>query len=82
MGDRWRALRADGLRGKVMRLINSNYARLRGPARSHFRRWPVLSTVLWPAPTARGSYRAEVRALRSWVDRRMDWLDGRFMRRR
>ena len=82
MGDRWRALRADGLRGKVMRLINSNYARLRGPARAHFGRWPVLNTVLWPAPTARGSYRAEVRALRSWVDRRMDWLDGRFMRRR
>ena len=82
MGNRWRALRADGLRGKVMRLINSNYARLRAPARSHFRRWPVLNTVLWPAPTARGSYRGEVRALRSWVDRRMDWLDGRFMRRR
>ncbi len=82
MGNRWRALRADGLRGKVMRLINGNYRQLRGPARSHFRRWPVLNTVLWPAPTARGSYRAEVRALRSWVDRRMDWLDGRFMRRR
>ncbi len=81
MGNRWRTLRADGLRGKVMRLINSNYRSLRGPARKHFARWPVLHTVLWPAPTARGSYRAEVRALRSWVDRRMDWLDGRLMRR-
>lgn len=82
MGTRWRELREAGLRGKVLRTIDSNFRRLRGPARGHFRRWPVLDTILWPAPTARGSYRAEVRALRSWVSRRIDWLDGRFMRRR
>jgi hypothetical protein len=81
LGQRWRELRAAGLRGKVLRMIDSNYERLRAPARGHFRRWPVLDTVLWPAPTARGSYRAEVRALRSWVSRRIAWLDGRFMRR-
>ena len=81
MGARWRELRADGLRGKVMRMISASYRQLRGPARAHFRRWPVLDEVVWPAPVARGSYRAEVRFLRSWLDRRMDWLDGRFMRR-
>jgi hypothetical protein len=81
MGARWRQLRADGLRGKVMRVISANYRALRGPARSHFRRWPVLDTLVWPNPAARGSYRAEVRFLRSWVSRRMNWIDGRFMRR-
>ena len=81
MGARWRALRAAGLRGDVLRMVNSNYRLLRGPARTHFARWPVLSRRIWPNPVARGSYRAEVRALRSWLDRRMDWLDRRFIPR-
>ncbi len=82
MGARWRQRRADGLRGMVMRMISANDRALRGPARAHFRRWPVLNTLVWPNPAARGSYRAEVRFLRSWVSRRMNWIDGRFMRRR
>ena len=81
MGARWRALRADGLRGKVMRMISVHYRELRGPARAHFRRWPVLDRLVWPNPAARGSYRAEVRFLRSWVSRRMSWLDRRFIPR-
>ena len=82
MGARWRELRAAGLRGKEMRMISANYRLLRGPARAHFRRWPVLNRRVWPNPVARGSYRAEVRFLRSWISRRMNWIDGRFMRRR
>jgi hypothetical protein len=80
MGARWRGLRADGLRGRVMRMISANYRQLRGPARAHFRRWPVLNRLVWPNPAVRGSYRAEVRFLRSWLSRRMNWLDGRFLR--
>jgi CotH kinase protein len=81
MGARWRELRAAGLRGKVMRIISASHRALRGPARSHFRRWPVLGRRVWPNPAARGSYRAEVRFLRSWVSRRMSWLDRRFIPR-
>ena len=80
MGARWRALRAAGLRSALMRMVSSNYRLLRGPARAHFSRWPVLSRRIWPNRVARGSYRSEVRALRSWLDRRMDWLDARFTR--
>jgi hypothetical protein len=81
MGARWRALRAAGLRGDLLRMVSSNYRLMRGPARAHFSRWPVLSRRIWPNPIARGSYRTEVRALRSWLDRRMDWLDRRFIPR-
>jgi len=81
MGARWRALRAAGLRGDLLRMVSSNYRLLRGPARAQFSRWPVLSRRIWPNPVARRSYRAEVRALRSWLDRRMDWLDRRFIPR-
>jgi hypothetical protein len=41
----------------------------------NFRRWPVLDRRIWPNPRARGSYRAEVRALRSWLTRRIGWID-------
>jgi hypothetical protein len=35
----------------------------------------VLDRRIWPNPRARGSYGAEVRFLRSWLDRRIRWLD-------
>jgi hypothetical protein len=33
---------------------------------------------VWPNPVARGSFRAEVSFLRSWLARRITWLDARW----
>jgi hypothetical protein len=41
----------------------------------NFRRWPVLDRRVWPNPVARGSHRAEIRFLRSWLKRRIAWID-------
>ena len=38
-------------------------------------RWPVLDRRVWPNPVARGSHRAEVRFPRSWLERRIRWID-------
>jgi CotH kinase protein len=78
---RWRALRAAGLRRQILRSVDRHAARLTrtGAAARNFRRWPVLGTRVWPNPPAaaqRTSYAAEVAALRSWLTRRIAWMDA------
>ena len=75
---RWRELRAAGLRRDVLAAVERSRRELRGAAGRNFRRWPVLDRRIWPNPVARGSYRAEVRSLRSWLVRRIAWLDRKF----
>jgi hypothetical protein len=77
MAHRWRDLRAGGLRRRVLATVERSRRELRGAAGRNFRRWPVLDRRIWPNPAARGSFRAEVRFLRSWLVRRIDWLDVR-----
>ena len=78
---RWRALRAGGLRRALLRDVARHARRLEatGAAARNFRRWPVLGVRVWPNPPAavrRTTYRSEVAALRSWLERRIDWMDG------
>jgi hypothetical protein len=76
LGARWRQLRAEGFREAVLAAVDSSERELRsGPAGRNFRRWPVLNQRLWQNPAARGSFGAEVRHLRRWLDQRMTWLD-------
>jgi hypothetical protein len=77
MARRWRELRAGGLRGRILATVESSRLELRGAAGRNFRRWQVLDRRIWPNPVARGSFRAEVRFLRSWLVRRITWLDSR-----
>jgi hypothetical protein len=75
MARRWSALRRDGLRRDVLAIVDQAERELRGEVVANFRRWPVLDRRIWPNPRARGSYRAEMRFLRSWLDRRIRWID-------
>jgi hypothetical protein len=72
---RWRELRAAGLRRRVLAAVDRSRAELRGHVTRNFARWPVLERRIWPNPRARGSYRAELRFLRSWLSRRIGWID-------
>lgn len=81
MARRWRELRGAGLRRQLFAIIARSQAELRGEVSRNFRRWPVLNRRIWPNPVARGSHRAEMRFLRSWLNRRIRWIDrnvGRF----
>lgn len=75
MADRWRTLRAAGLRRDVLASVDRSRNQLRGAVTRNFQRWPVLDRRIWPNPRARGSYRAELRFLRSWLNRRIAWID-------
>lgn len=73
---RWRELRRTGVVGRVIRGIDVDARTLRGPQQRNFQRWPVLRTVVWPNPAARGSHAAEVAHLKSWLTRRAAWIDA------
>lgn len=75
MAERWRELREHGLRRAVLRIVSASRRQLSGEIGANFRRWPVLDQRIWPNPVARGSYTAELRALRSWLNRRIGWID-------
>jgi len=72
---RWHQLRRAGLRRHVLATVNRSHEQLRGAIVPNFRRWPVLDRRIWPNPRARGSYRAELQFLRSWLTRRIRWID-------
>jgi len=77
---RWRELRAGGLRRDLLRRVDRHAARLTasGAAGRNFRRWRVLGRRVWPNPPSarsRTTYGSEVRTLRSWLSRRIAWLD-------
>ena len=74
---RWEQLRADGLRTWLQRSINRRVRVLRVPARRNFARWRVLrENGVFEGQPRRASYRAEVRAMKRWIDQRIAWLDG------
>jgi hypothetical protein len=76
MAARWHALRRAGLRRAVRATVAGAQRELRGAVVPNFRRWPVLGRRIWPNPVARGSYTAELRFLRGWIDRRIRWIDA------
>jgi hypothetical protein len=77
MAERWLQLRAAGLQQTLHRAIDASLAELRGELQRNFTRWPVLHRPLWPSTVGRGSHAAEVRHLRTWIDRRIAWIDAK-----
>jgi hypothetical protein len=71
---RWREL---DIKPHVTAAIAGAERDLRGDVGRNFTRWPVLHTPLWPATKARGSHGAEVRFLKTWMNRRITWMDRR-----
>ena len=78
---RWRELRRAGLKRDVMRAIARMSAELRNPAARNFKRWRILGRYVPPNPRDprtgryRTTWRSEVSFLRSWLSRRIAWLD-------
>jgi hypothetical protein len=80
MAARWAEWRRAGLRRHVLATVHRSERALHGAIGRNFARWPVLDRRIWPNPRARGSYRAETRFLRSWLKRRIAWIDGNIRR--
>jgi hypothetical protein len=74
---RWRALRAAGHAEALLADVGAQAAALRdaGAAGRTFRRWPILDRRVFQEPAVRGTWTAEVAALRRWLQARVAWLD-------
>ena len=44
----------------------------------NFKRWPILDAIVHNNYQALGSYDAEVGTIRSYIPRRIEWMDGKF----
>ena len=77
---RWRQLRADGTIDRVLTEVAVQQAYLGVVQAGNFRRWPILSTWVWPNRVVTGSYGGEVQALDEWLRARIAWLDGQLGR--
>jgi hypothetical protein len=74
---RWKKLRAGGLRKSLFASATKYVTELGPAAKRNFKRWPVLKERIWQEPVLRGSYSAEVKGLRSWLRKRVAWLDSK-----
>lgn len=57
--------------------INAIYPHLEKVSKNEFKRWPVLKEeYIWPFIESMDSYTAAVDSLKSWIARRIQWMDG------
>jgi len=73
----WAYLRGGELVSKeiIRQKIDSTMAELLPSATLNYRRWPTLEEVTHNEAIARGSYEAEVDAVRTYSNRRINWID-------
>lgn len=81
VAERWRSLRAAGLRERLLARVTETADRLRATkaVKRNFERWPVLGEVIGPNPPEaadRTTYASEVAALSAWLDARISWMDA------
>ncbi len=74
---RWQELRRGVLSvPRIYGIVDSLAALLGEAQQRNFERWPILGTYVWPNAYIGGSYLAEVRYLKSWIQNRMLWMDA------
>ena len=77
LGRRWQSLRQGALHtDSLLAFVQAQQALLAEAQARNFNRWPVLDTYVWPNAYVGGSYTAEMRYLRDWLQQRLAWLDA------
>lgn len=60
----------------ILDTIDAIYPHLEKVSKNEFKRWPVLEQDgIWPFIESMESYTAAVDSLKSWIVRRMEWMD-------
>ena len=58
--------------------INENATYLKYAMIENDSRWNILYTPTWPNHDVWGNYQNEVQCLKTWLDKRFDWLKSQF----
>lgn len=61
------------------RLVDSLATLLNQSQELNFKRWPILSTIVHQNPAARGSFQAEVNAVKKYLTDRIGWMDKKII---
>lgn len=73
---RYQALRQNEMKTeRINRYIDSSAVLLQEARIRNFTRWPVIGQKLWPNFYVGSSYEEEVTYLKSWITRRLEWMD-------
>lgn len=79
LSKRWTDLRRNILSEQViLNAIDSMSLLLNESQQRNFQRWNVLSLYVWPNLYVGGSYENEIQYLKTWVKKRLTYLDGVF----
>jgi hypothetical protein len=72
---RWNALKTTQI-DTIIPFIDATAAKLQLSQQENFKRWPILTSYVWPSPEERKSYSAYVNSLKKWLTARITWMDG------
>ncbi len=74
---RWNQLRQSTLSlYNINNFIDSTYKLLEDASYRNFTRWPVMGIYIWPNPSPLSySMKEEVDSLKSWIQKRFEWMD-------
>jgi hypothetical protein len=62
----------------VSGLIDSLINEMGDAVARNFQRWPILGTYQWPNSYVGQTYAEEEEYLRSWIDERLEWINGQW----
>lgn len=75
--DRWWELRRSVFQPEtILKRIDQIAAELSEAQGRNFRRWPILGQYIHPNAYAGSSYEEEISYLKSWIRKRINWIDG------
>ena len=72
--ERWKALKKTQI-DTLLPFIDQTAKDLDASQRENFKRWPILNEYVWPNAVVTGSYNGEVKYLKDWLKKRIDWMD-------
>ncbi len=75
---RWNQLRQSSFSlYNINQFLDSTYKVLEEASYRNFQRWPVMGIYIWPNPSPLSySMREEVDSLKSWIAKRVSWMDA------
>jgi hypothetical protein len=74
---RWEELRKNVIsKNTINNFIDSCQNLLNDAQKRNFEKFDVLNSYVWPNKYIGGSYQNEIYYLRTWIDRRINWMDS------
>ncbi|HEY5824307.1 MAG TPA: CotH kinase family protein [Cyclobacteriaceae bacterium] len=71
---RWNELKESQIKTLLL-FIDEQATQLQLSQKQNFNRWPILDSLVWPNAVATGSYQGEIEYFKTFLKKRMDWID-------